>query len=304
MWQLIPNSELQKNKWDNCIAKSFNSSVFALSWYLDIVNPKWKGLIYKDYQAVFPVSCSAKLGIQYLFQPYFTNHFDVYTSNSTLQKKLIQEVVEYIKSNYKYIDINLNHPPVKADKLLNHLKVSQYINLSPSYSHISKKYSDNIKRNLKKAEKNNLVIESTLDESKFVTLFKKHTHKKINAYSSKEYKMMKSILSKSLDNNTGKLFVVKNLDKKVVAAAHYLFLGNKIVYFKGFTTEEGKTSGAMHLIMDFIIKSNCNSTKIFDFGGSNVESVARFNKAFGADEYQYCNLRVNNLPKLLQLLKK
>ena len=79
---------------------------------------------------------------------------------------------------------------------------------------------------------------------------------------------------------------------------------DRIVYLKGFTSSEGKKCGAMHFLFDFLIHELSNKRKVLDFGGSNVESVARFYKGFGAKDCLYLHLQLNRLPSIIKWLKR
>lgn len=48
--------EIDRERWDECIRKSFNGIIYAYSWYLDIVCPSWEALIEGDYKIVMPLS--------------------------------------------------------------------------------------------------------------------------------------------------------------------------------------------------------------------------------------------------------
>ena len=52
----LTHNMIDKRRWDDCIAKSFNGSVYAWSWYLDIVHPNWEALIENDYERVMPLT--------------------------------------------------------------------------------------------------------------------------------------------------------------------------------------------------------------------------------------------------------
>ena len=54
-FQYIKNNYINRNKWNECVSKSINSRVYGLSWYLDIVCKNWDGIVFGDYEAVFPV---------------------------------------------------------------------------------------------------------------------------------------------------------------------------------------------------------------------------------------------------------
>lgn len=42
------NSEIDKDKWDNCIKNSPGAKPYAYSWYLDIMAPGWQALVDED----------------------------------------------------------------------------------------------------------------------------------------------------------------------------------------------------------------------------------------------------------------
>ncbi len=41
----LKNDEIEREKWDECIAAAFNGNVYGFSWYLDIVSPGWEALV-------------------------------------------------------------------------------------------------------------------------------------------------------------------------------------------------------------------------------------------------------------------
>ena len=55
MIQYIAYNNLDYEKWDKCIIGSVNGSVYAKSWYLDIVCEQWDALVLNDYEAVMPL---------------------------------------------------------------------------------------------------------------------------------------------------------------------------------------------------------------------------------------------------------
>ena len=76
-----------------------------------------------------------------------------------------------------------------------------------------------------------------------------------------------------------------------------------VLYLKGTTTEEAKKSGGMYKLMLTAIEDAGSKGKVFDFGGSNVESVRRFNLNFGAEDVVYSQLSWNNAPFWWRIVK-
>ena len=66
----------------------------------------------------------------------------------------------------------------------------------------------------------------------------------------------------------------------------------------------GKTKGAMYLLIDYFVKQYSGNKYDLDFGGSSVESVAQFYKKFGAKDYVYLQVEKNTLPQVAKWIKK
>ena len=118
-----------------------------------------------------------------------------------------------------------------------------------------------------------------------------------------QYQRLHSLLIELKQRKLGKIYECW-LENELVASACFSITNNRIIYIKGGSTPRGREVGAMHLIMDEVIHLNSNSNFIFDFGGSSIEQVARFNHSFGATDYEYPRLYRNNLPFFVKLLKK
>src|ERR1019366_1761696 len=91
----ISHSKINFKKWDNCIANSVNSAIYAYSWYLDIVSPGWEALVAADYKTVMPLTQNSKYGINYLRQPFFTQQLGVF-STSELTEAILTDFLTAI----------------------------------------------------------------------------------------------------------------------------------------------------------------------------------------------------------------
>jgi hypothetical protein len=66
----------------------------------------------------------------------------------------------------------------------------------------------------------------------------------------------------------------------------------------------GKTIGASHALIDAFIKDHAGQNLLLDFEGSDIRNLAFFYSSFGAGEEKYTGIKMNRLPRLLQLFKK
>ena len=81
---IIKHNRLDKNKWNNCIEKSVNSNIYAFSWYLDLVSNNWEGLIYGDYELVFPIIFKKYFFLKKIYHPLFCQQLGPFTGNKKL----------------------------------------------------------------------------------------------------------------------------------------------------------------------------------------------------------------------------
>lgn len=303
MIRFIPNNQIDKKRWDKAVAESSNALPFALTWYLDAVtDKKWDALVSGDYEAVCPIVSNKKLGIKYLFTPFFVNQLGVFFKGKT--DTYSSEFIETICKKYKYVDVGfnyLNKPSGSGVKVSE--KNIQYLDLSISYEELRRKYSTNVVRNLNKATKATFTI-GNVSTDEVVQLFKKHSGEKISVLKPLHYKMLNKLLQAVVKNKAGFSIGVYDATGKLAAAAAFTNIFGRLIYLKGGVNEKGRESGAMHFLFDHIIRKYANQPTILDFGGSSVTSVARFYKSFGASDYSYLSLKYNALPLPLKLFKK
>lgn len=302
MIQYTEHSHIDFKKWDSCISKSTNSSVFVTSWYLNAACPNWSALILNDYEAVFPLAGNSKLGLPYLYQPLFTRYLGVYTCGE-ISEKLVNDFFEAIPPSFKYIEFSLheNNPFNKAD-FEKKERLFQILELSRSYENLQNEFKGDAKRNIKKAEKNQLTVTNEVSPQQVVDLFKNNKGKELKGLNNADYELLTNLMTAALDHNSGFLVGVKNQENMLVAAGFFITHNNRILFLKGSANAEGKSTGAMYLVLNHVFKTYSNSYKLFDFGGSSVETVASFNHNFGAKDCVYLQVKRNRLPFIIKLI--
>ena len=162
------HSEIDKAKWDSCVVDSNNALIYAYSWYLDIVSPNWVALIKGDYQVVFPLPAKKKLGVSYISQPLFTQQLGLFSSeNSNNVDAFLRAIPKKIWMRSLQIHNQLENAKTKDNFELD---------ISAAIEKIRKKYSQNVRRNLKKAAEHNLEIKQCSNDL-LIQLFKENKGK-------------------------------------------------------------------------------------------------------------------------------
>ncbi len=93
----LRHENIDKKKWDNCIAHANNSLIYAYSYYLDAMSENWNALVMNDYEAVMPLTWAKKFGFRYLRQPVFTQQLGIF-GNISFEKN-ITELFKIHKNN-------------------------------------------------------------------------------------------------------------------------------------------------------------------------------------------------------------
>jgi hypothetical protein len=300
---IVYSERIDKKKWDACVNASYNSSVFATSAYLDAVCDNWSGLILNDYEAVFPIVSGSKYRIKYIYQPFFTRYFGVYSKIKPTEK-LVNDFIQAVPPQFKYIEFCLHEQNIISDKEIEKKERKyQMLELNKSYNSLYGSYSENAKRSIKKAIKSNAQIKEGVTPNEIVELFKRTKGRELEIFGKKDYQRLLKLMDVFYKNKFAETIAVYDAEGNLSAAAFFIQYKNRYVFLKSGVTESGKTHGYMHLLFDYFIKRHSESECILDFGGSSVESVARFYKNFGAKDCVYLQVKKNRLPKLVNWIK-
>jgi hypothetical protein len=302
MISYLNSAEINREKWDACVQSSVSPSIFAYSWYLDAVCVNWAALILNDYETVFPFAFNKKFNIQYIYQPFFTRYFGIYSKEIHSTTVVIQ-FLDAIPKSFKSVKLCLNSSDFPLLKGYSFERRNyQAMDLSLTYEQLKRNFSDNTKRNIKKAHKANLKIERNISSERIVDLFRYTKGEELNTFKEADYQRLNKLMRCCLEQKCGETIAVFD-QEELCAAAFFMYSDNRFVFLKSGVTEGGRTKGAMHFLIDHFIQTHSEERNVFDFGGSSVESVARFYKGFGAIDYVYLQLEKKSFLNIIKWMK-
>ena len=297
MIRYLANKEIDKKKWNAIIAECGN--IYAYSWYLDLVHPQWEALVEDDYQTVLPLTGGSKFGINYLYQPYFVQQLGVF-SKEGVSKERIEAFLRAIPSKFRFAEIRLNEGNAFSDGFQGvdyHRNV--ILDLNQDYESIKANYHTNTKRNLAKAEGNNLQLVHTVIPYHVVALFTDNRGALLDKWGDAEYARLTHLAQTAVQREAA--FILGVTEKGVgqlICAAIFMKANNRITFLFSGLTVEGKQRQAMTYLLDQVIQQNANQPITFDFEGSDDENLARFYLGFGGREVMYPSYSFNRLSPL------
>ncbi len=300
MIRYLRHDQIDKTLWDEAIRRSVNGIVYAYSWFLDTVCPGWDALVTEEYQSVFPLTHNSKFWIKYLYQPYFTQQLGVFSRNH-LTDALVHEFLEAIPAKYRLTEISLNSlNKVDPELYPGKMRINLELDLILPYDQIADKYSQNARRNLKKADMNHLRLIRKPDPDELITLFRENYGRKEENLKFRHYEILRSLMIHALHNNLGMTIGAGLPGKGMSAGVFFLFDKTRRIFHFAASSKEGRDAGSMTMLIDSFIRENAQQPLILDFEGSDDENVARFYKGFGAREVPYYMVKINRLPGIVR----
>ena len=303
----LRHASVDKNRWDRTIAQSMNGMVYAQSWFLDLVSPGWEALVVGDYESVMPLTWRKKGGIRYLFQPPFTQQLGVF-SLAPVSSVFLAQFLDAIPVEFKYVDVFLNAgnpaPLPETTPLLGRFlpRITHHLPLVKDSSLRTVNYSENLRRNLKKAAGFDGSPERvTIKE--LIRLFRANRGRSVATLGAREYALLEKIAEEASRRGLLTLTGIRS-GAKLLAGACFLESNRESIFFFSAVGEEGKKSGAMSAVIDRHIRSYDGPALVLDFEGSMDKNLSRYYKSFGAHEIVYLHFQSNRLPRLLRWLKK
>lgn len=297
---LVKNKDIDRAKWDRCVASSTVQLVYAQSGYLDIVSPNWNALIYGDYHYIMPLVIKRKLGIAFLLQPIFAQQHGIFpAAGPTIQNTFLT----YIRDHFRYVVIHLNssHSEPFPEEYKVNQRINFILNLSPSYDELKSNYSKHARRQIRKAEDNKVFVIKELQPKEYLDLKNLATGNKLPKPSMQTLQLL---IEYAYSNGNGTIYAAYSPDNVLCSAAFFYFAGQRVIYLNAASSDEGKKNSSMYRIVDQFIRENSGSALILDFEGSSIPGIARFYAGFGAKTEQYYCLKLNRLPIPLRWLKK
>jgi hypothetical protein len=295
----LRRTEIDVDLWNACIAQAANGLPYALSSFLDAACPQWSALIQGNYNAVMPLPGRQKWGIPYLYQPFLVPALGVF---SRAEEQINADpFLKAIPGRYRLWDVTLNAAnKVHAYSKWAIARTNYVLPLQTGYDHTQKGYHQNIRRDLEKARKAQLVIKRAVPFADVI------------AIAAQQYPQFTKVEDRAFDrvlqvcnNLQGNMHCCGVYSKGLlIAACVLLFFRNRLIYWLPANRPESRTCGASAFLIDGIIKDFSGQNMILDFEGSDNAGVALFYQKFGAVPEKYTSVYYNKLFFPFSRLKK
>ncbi len=296
----VRNGEIDKIRWNDILDASPGCPVYACSWYLDIVAGSWDALIWGDYEHVMPLPFRKKWGIRYVYPPFFAQQLGIFPE-APLQVQ--REFSNQLSRSFRYISYQASATinPECFPGFYFTKRRNRCLLLQSGYGSIARYYSQNTRRNLAKADKNQIRVISSKDIPGYLEMKKRSL--RLNVPRETFITLLK-LMEHAVENGTGRISLAMKPNGEITAGAFFLIHHNRCYYLNAFSTEAGMNTSSAFVIVDQIVREYAGTGITLDFEGSEIDGIDRFYRGFGAGEYFYYHLTFSRLPDFLLKIKK
>ncbi|MBU8893194.1 MAG: hypothetical protein KOO66_10475 [Bacteroidales bacterium] len=298
----LKNNEINLVRWDNCINNAFNGSVFAYSWYLNILCEDWSALVLGDYKYVMPLLHKTKFRKTIFHTSMPGVRLGVF-SNHLISEDIVKQFIQSIPHKNSVISTSLN----KFNKLTS-LKTKNFktyeLDLIQSYKKISEKYSGNFQEELSCAKKNKITIIKGLLPNDLIS-FSQKKYSKINPkYSKNDIQKLRMIIANGIRYGSGEIYGAYTAENNLCAAGFFIKSKRKVHLLLSTINKTGLKSNAFHLLIDKYIEVHSEKDLTLNIENIISNNNIEFYSGTGAFEYKFKHYYKNKLPWIYKLLIK
>lgn len=287
-WKLVERADLDVQKWDELVVRTENAAIFLFSYYLDAVAENWCALVDDNYSAgiALPYTIRAKQHI--LYTPIFVSYLEILGSvEDTGSMK------DFIFANFKIIEAEFKQPILGTPT---EVFMTQLLNPN-------QKRKGQVNRMLNKAKRFELEVMRSTDWQRVFAFIESELGGKFSGMTSISLERLKKAYSAAEQKNAIQVVEIRK-NSECVGGIICLESDTQLLYSKGATVDASKENGGMYAAIDAAIQVATETNKQFDFGGSRVEGVRRFNTSFGGADLEYFSYRIDKSPLWFRLLRE
>jgi hypothetical protein len=283
----LRNHEINLVKWDNCINNAHNGSIYAFSWYLDIISDEWTAIIRDDYGAVMPLLHRKKAGIAYLAPSPFANQLGVF-STEIMDEEMVNQFLRKTHHYYKIFTIHLNKFNKIDPQLFHQENRSTYeFDLIRSHGVIQDNYSDRVQLDLNIAREKEISIIPGITPNQFIDFISDKETLTPGKLSKDQVFRLRKIIAFVLKHGLGDIYAAYTRENNLCAAVLFLRSNRKINLLYSALSQEGTENKAIEMLLDQYIKQHAEKNLTINFENLAHPEKEKICEGFGGREYHY-----------------
>ena len=120
----------------------------------------------------------------------------------------------------------------------------------------------------------------------------------------KDYVKLLRLMNECIKNRVGEVLSIYDANTNLVASGFFLKNKDEVTILVSSTDFKNRKNGANTFLIDRAIYKYQKNFETFNFGGSSMQTIAKYFLSFGGNSTEYQQIKYNNLPLLLKLFKR
>lgn len=298
--RFIPHENIDFDKWDACVDAVQFPQPYGFSWYLNWLSNSWQAVVLGDYEVVLPIFQKKKYGVTFSTRPFGTQSLGPY-AKIPLTEDILQGLIEEAMKHVQYAELFFGNHAATAP-----LSGKEYSNLvldtTPDYKELAANYSNQTKRNLKKAQKAKFELAEWVTINDAVQLWNQEMSAK-SGIQPQSMERLGRLLEFCNYQKRGVLYAVRDEYNQLCGAQFWVVFQGRSTLILNASTDWGKENGVSSWLIDSHIKSVSGRKHVVDFEGSSIEGLYRFYSGFGATDQPFTLHIENHLPLPIRWFK-
>jgi len=293
MIRLLQRNKINDERWNSIIAASPHETIYPYTWYMDACAVNWAAYVMQDYECVMPVAFNRKLVLKYVYQPYHCQQsgvFSIRTVDPEIARMfLLRLKSDYLLADYAFNDGNLlpDEPGVEIIERTNYT-----LNLQRPYTQIVQDYNTNCRRNIKKAAGSDLEFIEVMPMDEILRFKSLHDTVRRSSYYSR---VIPEFFTRMFSTDRFRFYGIRS-SGNLIAMVLFAVSQPRLIYLVSASNAEGKEKRAMFSLVNSVIEKYAGEKLLLDFEGSDVPSIARFFRGFGAKPSLYQRVHFSRQP--------
>lgn len=300
---LILKSE-DYESWDRFVDKSPQGSLFAKTYYLDAIGLPYKIGVLKKNDTIKGGIVLAKNELNLFANPICVKYLGIllcpieskYVNRITEEKQIIEQIVAHLDKpsfDYTFHPAFTNWLPFYWKGYRQTTRYTYRIADLKSTDRIIEDAASRVRKNMRKAEKHDIVIDNTISLSDFYHI-NKLSFKRQGGPIPYSYAFFTKFYSRLKKHDAIELMAARDNQDQVHAVCGIVY-DRKCGYllFNGSNPKLANVEANTLLVMK-AIEHATQVTAAFDFEGSMLKPIERFYRGFGGEMIGYMNIWKHN----------
>lgn len=301
MFKLLHRKDINSRKWDETVCSSDWFRHYALSYFLDATCNDWMGLVWGDYELVWPVPVK-HLPVAQVYQPLLAQQLGPYPPEQASDEQL-RSGWDVLTKRFWKVSIKFNDRFIQLP-FSGHSHTNVILDLNQNVEVLERGYNRNARSNIRRAKEAGLVFQrtQTFDE-RLIDMFRLGKGREIDALDKAFYRHVEQIYLAFEDRQEVETWLALR-GGQLLGGVMLLTTNGRLLNFLTASSSEARGCGAMHGLFDAIIHAYAKEAYVLDFEGSNDQNLAFFYRSFGGAERVYLQAQTNLKPPLLKRMFK